>query len=61
MQNENRSGAVVPNAPFHNYHLCIILAFALNDVNLVAVSEQVGDPEVAHLADAQAGRVRRLQ
>jgi hypothetical protein len=35
----------------------VLLALGRNDVNLVAVTEQIGNPELAHLADPQAGGI----
>src|SRR6266567_877383 len=59
IQTQSRFVAITETPPLHNYHLCIIVSFSLNDPDLVTIAEQIGNLQVTNLADTQASGIGR--
>src|ERR1035438_10410764 len=61
LQCKNRFGPIEENPPLHNYHLCIILAFALHHPNLLPISLQIRHPEMTRFVEPQPPAIHRHQ
>jgi len=51
-------GSQLHQKPRRKQRIPILLAFALDDMNLVPLTEQITNPQLTDLADAQAGGIR---